>query len=117
MPKLTTQQVICSRILRSNLTDAEKLLWRHLRRKQIAGIKFRRQHPVGRYVVDFTCLQKRLAIEVDGGQHAEMQPHDRQRDAYLAKQGFRAMRFWNNEVLGNIDGVMEQIWNALTEKN
>ncbi|MBY0269884.1 MAG: endonuclease domain-containing protein [Burkholderiales bacterium] len=116
MPKLTTQQVTRSRKLRSTLTDAEQLLWHHLRHRQITGIKFRRQHPVGRYVVDFVCLAKRLAIEVDGGQHAEMKPQDQQRDAFLAQQGFRVLRFWNSEVLGNIEGVMGKIWAAVSEK-
>jgi very-short-patch-repair endonuclease len=116
MYRLTKNQVARSRKLRSTLTDAEQLLWRHLRMKQIAGVKFRRQHPVGRYVVDFACLAKRLAIEVDGGQHAENQKHDRQRDADLMQQGFRVLRFWNNEVLGNIEGVMEKIWAAVAEK-
>ncbi len=116
MKKLTTQQVTRSRKLRGTLTDAEQLLWHHLRQKQVAGIKFRRQHPVGRYVVDFVCLANRLAIEVDGGQHAEMKLQDRQRDAFLAQEGFRVLRFWNNEVLGNIDGVMESIWAAVAER-
>ena len=70
----------------------------------------------GRYVVDFVCLANRLAIEADGGQHAEMKLQDRQRDAFLAQEGFRVLRFWNNEVLGNIDGVMESIWAAVLEK-
>ena len=115
MSRLTTQQVARSRTLRSNLTDAEQLLWQHLRQKQITGIKFRRQHPVGRYVVDFACLARKLAIEVDDGQHAETRARDRQRDAFLAHEGFRVLRFWNNEVLGNIEGVMEKIWAVLAE--
>ncbi|MGV3628756.1 MAG: endonuclease domain-containing protein [Betaproteobacteria bacterium] len=116
MPKLTTQQVTRSRKLRSTLTDAEQLLWRHLRQKQMAGIKFRRQHPVGPYVIDFACLSAKLAIEVDGGQHAEMESKDAQRDAFLAQNGFRVLRFWNNEVLDNIEGVMEQICTAVSGK-
>jgi very-short-patch-repair endonuclease len=116
VPKLTTQQVTRSRKLRGTPTDAEQLLWHHLRHQQITGIKFRRQHPVGRYVVDFVCLAKRLAIEVDGGQHAEMKLQDQQRDAFLVQQGFRVLRFWNNEVLGNIEGVMGKIWAAVSEK-
>lgn len=116
MPKLTTQQVTRSRKLRSTLTDAEQLLWRHLRQKQMAGIKFRRQHPVGPYVIDFACLSAKLAIEIDGGQHAEMKSKDAQRDAFLIQKGFRVLRFWNNEVLGNIEGVMERIWATASEK-
>lgn len=116
MPKLTTQQVTRSRKLRSTLTDAEQLLWRHLRQKQMAGIKFRRQHPVGPYVTDFACLSAKLAIEIDGGQHAGMKPKDAQRDAFLIQKGFRVLRFWNNEVPGNIEGVMEKIWAVASEK-
>jgi very-short-patch-repair endonuclease len=116
MKKLTAQQVTISRKLRSTLTDAEQLLWHHLRHKQVAGIKFRRQHPIGRYVVDFACLSKKLAIEVDGGQHAEMKSQDAQRDAFLQQKGFRVLRFWNNEILGNIEGVMERIWTAVSGK-
>lgn len=116
MPKLTAQQVTRSRKLRSTLTDAEQLLWRHLRQKQMAGIKFRRQHPVGPYVIDFACLSAKLAIEIDGGQHAEMKSKDTRRDAFLIQKGFRVLRFWNNEVLGNIEGVMERIWATASEK-
>jgi very-short-patch-repair endonuclease len=81
------------------------------RRNKIPG-----QHPVGRYVVDFACLSVRLAIEVDGSQHARTKLRDGQRDAFLAQEGFRVLRFWNNEVLGNIEGVMERIWAAVSEK-
>jgi very-short-patch-repair endonuclease len=100
---------IRARQLRKNLTDAERLLWRRLRLWQVDGFKFRRQQPLGNYIVDFVCLEKRLIIEVDGGQHAQQANYDTDRDAWLRNQGFVILRFWNNDVLKNIDGVMEVI--------
>jgi very-short-patch-repair endonuclease len=91
------------------MTDAERLLWRHLRQRQVEGYKFRRQHPVGHYIVDFACLEGCLIVEVDGGQHADRKGYDRERTAWLEEQGFRVLRFWNTDVLGNIDGVREVI--------
>ena len=103
-----------ARALRYNPTEAERLLWRQLRFWQIDGYKFRRQQPLGHYIVDFVCLEKRLVVEVDGGQHAEQQmKYDSERDAWLAAQGFSVLRFWNDEVLKNIDGVKEIILNKL----
>ena len=89
-------------------TEAEKMLWNHLRLKQLEGLKFRRQEPIGSYIADFVCHDKKLIIEVDGGQHAE-DPKDIKRDDWLKGQGYRVLRFWNNEVLNNIDGVLEKI--------
>jgi very-short-patch-repair endonuclease len=100
---------IRARQLRKNLTDAERLLWRRLRLWQVDGFKFRRQQPLGNYIVDFVCLEKRLIIEVDGGQHAQQANYDTDRDAWLRNQDFVILRFWNNDVLNNIDGVMEVI--------
>lgn len=94
--------------LRKRQTDTEKLLWNHLRAKQIEGLKFRRQQPIGRHIVDFVCLEKKILIEVDGGQHAE-ETRDKQRDNWLSKEGFKVLRFWNNEVLQNLEGVLEVI--------
>jgi very-short-patch-repair endonuclease len=102
-----------ARKLRSNLTDAEKYLWRHLRFRQISGHKFRRQRPVGPYIVDFVCLEKKLVVEVDGGQHAENQALDVRRDTWLRSQGYEVLRFWNDEVLTKIDGVKEVIFQTL----
>jgi very-short-patch-repair endonuclease len=96
------------------MTVAESHLWQQLRSRQIHGLKFRRQHPVGKYILDFACIEARLAIEVDGGQHNEMQIHDNQRTAWLEAQGWKVLRFWNNEVLQNIEGVLERVLNALT---
>ena len=84
-------------------------MWRHLRSRQLNGVKFRRQQPLGEYVLDFMSFEKNLVIEVDGGQHAEDQQSDGQRDQWLNKQGFKVLRFWNNDVLGNIEGVVEEI--------
>ena len=102
-----------SRKLRSELTEAETHLWQHLRARQVCGKKFRRQHPVGNYILDFACIEARLAIEVDGGQHSEIQSQDNLRTAWLETQGWKVLRFWNNEVLQNIEGVLEIILNTL----
>ncbi|MET0968321.1 MAG: endonuclease domain-containing protein, partial [Tardiphaga sp.] len=94
--------------LRTNMTDAERRLWYRLRAHRLDGIKFKRQVPIGRYVVDFACISRNLIIEVDGGQHAERET-DIQRTKWLEGRGFRVLRFWNNEVLSNTDGVLEVI--------
>jgi very-short-patch-repair endonuclease len=88
------------------MTDAEFKLWCRISNKQL-GVKFRRQYPVDNYIVDFICLEKRLIVEVDGGQHAES-VNDKSRDEYLKSQGFRILRFWNNEVLSNTEGVLNE---------
>ena len=95
--------------LRKRLTDAEKVLWKHLRAKQLQGLKFRRQEPIGKYVVDFVCYQKRIVVEVDGGQHSKESSKDEERDRWFQKEGYKVLRFWNNDVLTNTDGVLEVI--------
>ncbi len=102
-----------ARNLRQLSTDAERLLWRHLRDRQLVGLKFRRQRPFGNFIVDFVCLEQRLIVEVDGGQHATQRQKDASREAFLMQQGFRVLRFWNNEVLGNTEGVLEAIVSAV----
>jgi very-short-patch-repair endonuclease len=102
-----------ARQLRKNPTDAGRLLWRKLRFWQIDGFKFRRQQPLGPYIVDFVCLEKRLVVEVDGGQHAENANYDTQRDDWLRDQGFAVLRFWNHDVLKNITDVTERIFQTL----
>ena len=97
------------------MTGAEQRLWRVLRRKQMSGFKFRRQHPFGDYIIDFVCLEAMLAIEVDGGQHNAHQVEDKERTEYLNRAGFRLLRFWNNEVMSDIDAVTTVIWRALRE--
>lgn len=102
-----------ARKLRKEMTDAERTLWERLRRKQILGYAFRRQYPLGRYIVDFVCFEKRLIIEVDGGQHLEQQQEDEVRTRWLEQQGYEVLRFWNNEVLTEIDSVLEAIVTSL----
>jgi very-short-patch-repair endonuclease len=101
-----------ARQLRSNPTEAERRLWSKLRLKQIGGHRFRRQVAIGPYIVDFVCLSRRLIIEVDGGQHSEDVAQDRARTAWLER--LHVLRFWNNEVLGNIEGVYDVIVGHLT---
>ncbi len=100
-----------AKTLRRDGTLAEKALWRHLRARQLAGLKFRRQEPIGRYIVDFVCYERRLIVELDGGQHAES-TEDAARDAWLEREGFSVLRVWNNEVLENIEGVLQAIGEA-----
>ena len=97
--------------LRKRSTDVEQLLWSQLRAGRFEGMKFRRQHPVGQYIADFVCLGRKLIIELDGGQHTlrEKILQDRQRDAWLEKEGYTVLRFWDNEVLINTSGVLEVI--------
>jgi very-short-patch-repair endonuclease len=103
-----------ARELRSKATDAERLLWRHLRLRQIGGHKFRRQRPIGPYFVDFVCLKKRVVVEVDGGQHRQQRSYDARRDAWLRAEGFAVLRFWDDEVLKQIENVKQAIWEALS---
>lgn len=98
-----------ARNLRKRSTDAERLLWRHLRARQLDGLKFRRQQPIGNYIVDFACLERGVVIELDGGQHAAEVQKDRKRDRWFEVEGFTVLRFWNNEVLTNTDGVLEVV--------
>ena len=90
-------------------TDAERLLWSHIRAHRLNGIKFKRQQPLGPYIVDFVCFESKLVVELDGGQHAEARTRDIVREDWIRSQGFHVLRFWNNEVLSNIEGVMQQI--------
>ena len=96
-----------ARNLRRNSTEAGEILWQKIRNKQLAGVKFRRQQPIGPYVVDFVSLEKMFVIELDGGQHAIEKRKDRKRDLWLNSQGFEVLRFWNNEVFENMEGVLE----------
>jgi len=103
------KQVKRARRLRRASTEAEKLLWRKLRARQLGGAKFRRQAPIGPYIVDFVSFEHKLVVEIDGGQHNAPagQQHDINRTAWLETQGFRVLRFWNNQVLANLEGVLE----------
>jgi very-short-patch-repair endonuclease len=94
-----------ARLLRRSLTPAELALWTRLRSRQLGGFKFVRQEPIARYYADFVCRERRLIVELDGGQHAD-NPEDRHRDRALCALGYRVMRIWNNDVIENLDGVL-----------
>ena len=102
-----------ARTLRRNRTDAEGLLWHYLRNKQLDGYRFRRQQPIGPYIVDFACLSRKVLIELDRGQHAEQTGRDEKRDAFLRARGYRVLRFWNTEVFENCFGVLERVYEAV----
>ena len=104
-----------ARALRKRMTDAERLLWRHLRNREMGGWKFRRQYPVGPFVVDFICVEKNLVIEVDGGPPAKNEEEDNQRSSYLNRMGYRVFRFWNNQVLQETEAVLEAIFAILAD--
>ncbi len=105
------------RQLRQNMTLAEQSLWRHLRGKRLAGYKFRRQQPLGTYILDFVCLEAKLVIEIDGGQHTEQTAYDAQRTRHLQQHGLTVLRFWNNEVLQQTEAVLTAILHKLAEQN
>ena len=98
-----------AQLLRKNQTVTEKQLWRYLRNKQLAGFKFRRQHKIGVYIVDFVCPEKRLIVELDGGQHLEQFDYDLKRTGFLERKGYQVIRFWNNEVINELEMVLEEI--------
>ena len=104
-----------ARGLRRRSTEAERLLWRHLRSKAFGGLKFRRQEPIGEYIVDFVCYEKRVVVELDGADHAMKRQEDQSRGEWLNEQGFEVLRFLNNEVLTNIDGVLEVVGMACAD--
>jgi len=102
-----------ARHLRADQTLAERKLWRFLRDRRLGGFKLRRQHPVGPFIADFCCLEADLVIELDGGQHAAQRDADARRTAFLEAQGYRVLRFWDNEALANTSGVLGRIVEAL----
>ena len=104
-----------ARFLRKNQTDTERKLWQRLRGRQLRGFKFRRQYPIAPYVVDFVCIDRRLVVECDGGQHGVMVEADAARTKYLNGRGYRVMRFWDNEALLDIDAVLSAILEALND--
>lgn len=97
------------------MTDAERVVWRQLRGKRLEGYRFRKQVPLGPYVVDFACMDPKLVVELDGGQHAARAARDAIRTSWLEAQGFRVLRFWNNQVALNMEGVLDTIANTLRE--
>jgi len=104
-----------ARALRRQATEVERVLWKHLRGCRLEGYKFRRQVVIEPYIVDFVCLGAKLIIEADGGQHTEQRVYDAKRTIRLEAMGYRVMRFWNHEILGELDNVLEQIRSALFE--
>ena len=103
-----------ARTLRKNMTDAEQLMWRCLRQKQLGGFRFRRQHPFERFVLDFYCCEAKLAVELDGGQHNEPETivRDMERTVFLEQHGIQVIRFWNNELFQNLEGVLQSVYDA-----
>ena len=104
-----------ARRLRRQQTDAERELWSRLRGREVGGAKFRRQHAIGRYIVDFCCPERQLVVELDGGQHLVQEKSDLRRTAFLLRRGYRMLRFWDNDVLLNADVVMEEIARAVED--
>ena len=105
-----------ARLLRKNQTDAEAVLWRKLRGRGLENYKFRRQVPVGPYVADFLCKEAMLIVEIDGSQHLAQVEYDQFRDAFLRASGYEVVRFWNNEVLMNVNGVLESLTLTLSQR-
>jgi very-short-patch-repair endonuclease len=102
-----------ARTLRQNMTEAERRAWQILRSQQMHGYKFRRQVPIGRYIANFVCHEARLIVEIDGGQHDGSSPQEAERSGFLQNQGYRILRFWNDEVIANLDGVHQTIADEL----
>ncbi len=104
-----------SKSLRNEPTEAERILWAQIKQRGLKGHKFRRQQPIGEYIVDFVCFEEALIIELDGGQHQAKEVYDGKRDEWLASEGFEVLRFWNNEVTENLAGVIEKILETLAK--
>ena len=109
-PKIRTRAIE----LRKELTPAEHRLWSRIRNDQL-GVNFRRQHAIGNFIPDFVCIKKKLIIELDGSQHLEQQEYDQERTKYLKSLGYRVIRFWNNDVMNDIESVLTVIWDAIQE--
>ena len=102
-----------AKALRQNMSEAEQRLWQYLRARRLQGFKFRRQQPLGVYIVDFVCTHPKLVVEADGGQHADQADYDETRSRFLQQQGFTVLRFWNHEILQQTDEVLAQILRTL----
>lgn len=111
--KQATSLLERAKLLRKNQTEAEQRLWYHLRAHRFMGLKFKRQKPIGHYIVDFVCYLPKLVVEIDGGQHAEQVAYDQRRDDFLRQEGFTVLRFWNNQVLSETEAVLEVIRQAV----
>jgi very-short-patch-repair endonuclease len=116
MHKRTTPKIFGrAKQLHRNMTAAEAKLWKHVRAHRMGDVHFRNQHAIGNYIVDFCAPRKKLIIELDGSQHLKQQEYDEKRTAYLKSKGYRVLRFWNNDVMNNIDEVLKAIWSVLNE--
>jgi len=115
----TNKKILHARLqqnLRNTPTDSESKLWQRLRHRQLDGCKFRRQHPFGDFILDFVCLERKVIVELDGSQHADAAGYDEARSRFLEISGFIVLRFWNNEVLENLEGVLEVILRTLSDR-
>ena len=112
MRRIQESQTKNARSLRATMTDAERNLWHSIRKNQL-GVRFRRQHPIEKFTVDFACLDQKVVLEIDGGQHANESVRDESRTRILEAHGFKVLRFWNNEVLQNLEGVLQMITQEL----
>jgi very-short-patch-repair endonuclease len=101
--------------LHRNMTPAEAKLWAQLRAHRMGNVHFRNQHAIGNYVVDFCAPRKKLIIELDGSQHLEQEEYDAERTAFFESKGYRILRFWNNDVMNDLDAVLKVIWSALSD--
>lgn len=118
MHKRTTPKVFGrAKTLSRNLTPAEVKLWAYLRSHRTGDTHFRKQHAIGNYIVDFCAPRKKLIIELDGSQHLEQQDYDAERTEFLKSKGYKVLRFWNNDVMNDIDSVLNVIWDTLNEQN
>ncbi len=102
--------------LHRNMTEAEAKLWKHLRAHRMDDVHFRNQHAIGNYIVDFCAPRRKLIIELDGSQHLEQEEYDEERTGFLKSKGYKVLRFWNNDVMNNIDSVLTVIWDTLKEQ-
>jgi very-short-patch-repair endonuclease len=109
LPRGVRSIVATARKLRRSSTDVERKLWHRIRDKQVEDFRFRRQRPIGKFIVDFICLDAMLIVELDGGQHAEVVAYDERRTAFLESLGYRVLRFWNSDVIENMEGVLERL--------
>ena len=117
MRKRTTPKIFRrAKELQRNLTEAETKLWAHLRAHRMGNVHFRNQHAIGNYIFDFCAPRKKLIIELDGSQHFEREHYDMERTAFLSSRGYRVLRFWNNDVMSNIDSVLRVIYEALNDQ-
>lgn len=116
MPNTSTPKIRRrAKELRKNLTPTEEKLWTHLRAHRMEGVHFRKQHAIGNYIVDFCAPNKKLIIELDGSQHLEQEEYDQMRTNFLKSKGYKVLRFWNHQVMNELDKVLNHIWDTLKE--